>query len=184
MRKFNTGATRDDDEDKVDYEGCLSPIVLQAFAEYMNKHATMADGSKRTSDNWQKGFGEDNLYVCIKSKHRHDADLWLAHRGFDHRGTIDDAICGIFFNLQAYYHDILLRRIEDKQEKENWLESQEDYFAKEDLETDGWLYTTSEELLQPMMEEDEPLEDWDGYHKEDKPKNKSRMMSIDEYLNL
>ena len=36
MRQFETGAIRDDDEGKLDFEGCLSPLALEAFAEYSN----------------------------------------------------------------------------------------------------------------------------------------------------
>ena len=38
IRQFNTGATRDTDEDKYDYEGFYSPLVMERFAQYMNKH--------------------------------------------------------------------------------------------------------------------------------------------------
>ena len=32
MRKFETGATRNDDSNKYDYEGFLSPLILKALA--------------------------------------------------------------------------------------------------------------------------------------------------------
>ena len=35
MRNFASGATRDDDKDKYDFEGFFSPIVLESFAAYM-----------------------------------------------------------------------------------------------------------------------------------------------------
>jgi len=38
IRKFDTGATRDTNEGKYDYEGILSPTVIKRYAEYMNKH--------------------------------------------------------------------------------------------------------------------------------------------------
>jgi len=37
MRKFKSGALRDDDEDKIDYEGFLSPIVLERYAQYIDE---------------------------------------------------------------------------------------------------------------------------------------------------
>jgi hypothetical protein len=64
MRKFDAGSIRDSEEGKYDYEGALSPLVLERFAAYMHKHCTLADGSTRTSDNWQKGMPKD---VYIKS---------------------------------------------------------------------------------------------------------------------
>ena len=58
MRTFDTGATRDSDNDKLDYEGFLSPLVLRRYAEYLHKHRKQSDGKIRTSDNWQKaGLG-------------------------------------------------------------------------------------------------------------------------------
>ena len=56
MRNFDTGATRDNDDEKMDYEGFLSPIVLKEFGRYMHKHRKQTDGKFRESDNWQKGM--------------------------------------------------------------------------------------------------------------------------------
>jgi len=50
-RYCNTGATRDVDNDKYDYEGFLSPIVLHRYAQYMHKHRLQSDGELRDSDN-------------------------------------------------------------------------------------------------------------------------------------
>ena len=110
IRKFISGATRDTDEGKYDYEGFFSPIVLERFGQYMNKHRKQSDGSLRDSDNWQKGFGENHFSVCMKSLWRHFMDLWLEHRGFKSREGIDDAICGILFNTMAYYYKLLIER--------------------------------------------------------------------------
>ena len=38
MRKFETGATRNLDDGKFDFDGFLSPLTLKRFAEYMHKH--------------------------------------------------------------------------------------------------------------------------------------------------
>ena len=89
IRKFDTGATRDDDLTKNDYEGFFSPLVIEAFGDYMNKHRKQADGKLRDSDNWQKGFPYS---VLMKSLWRHFLDLWKYHRGFKGKETIDDAI--------------------------------------------------------------------------------------------
>lgn len=110
MRKFKSGATRDNDETKYDYEGFLSPLVIEAYGKYMHKHRKQADGKLRDSDNWQKGFGDNHFDVCIKSLWRHFMDLWREHRGLPSREGLDDAICGILFNVMAYYHKILTNR--------------------------------------------------------------------------
>lgn len=110
IRKFKTGATRDTNEGKYDYEGFLSPIVIEAYGKYMHKHRKQSDETLRDSDNWQKGFGDRHFDVCIKSLWRHFFDLWMEHRGFKARETIDDAICGILFNVMAYYHQLIINR--------------------------------------------------------------------------
>lgn len=68
IRTFDTGATRDTDEGKLDFEGFLSPLALERFAEYMNKHRQQSDGSLRDSDNWQKGIP---VKQYMKSMWRH-----------------------------------------------------------------------------------------------------------------
>lgn len=108
IRKFTTGATRNNDADALDYEGFLSPIVLKRFAEYMHKHRFQADGSMRSSDNWQKGIPRN---AFMKSLWRHFQDLWLIHRG--HSGAregIENTLCALLFNVQGYLHEVLLNR--------------------------------------------------------------------------
>ena len=104
IRKFNTGATRDVDKDKLDYEGFISPIVLKKYAEYMNKHRIQSNGKLRESDNWQKGIPK-NAYM--KSLLRHVMDLWLEHRGYKSRDGIEDALCGIIFNSMGYLFELI-----------------------------------------------------------------------------
>lgn len=107
IRKFDTGAVRDTAEGKNDYEGYLSPLVIEAFGDYMTKHRVQPDGALRDSDNWQKEFGPNHYKVCISSAWRHFLDLWKEHRGFKSRDGIDEAICGLLFNIMAYYHKYL-----------------------------------------------------------------------------
>ncbi len=110
IRQFKTGATRDSEIGKNDYEGFLNPLVIEAFGNYMSKHRVQADGGLRDSDNWQKGFGDDHLSVCLKSAWRHFLDVWKEHRGYESRDGLDEAICGLLFNVMAYYYKILLNR--------------------------------------------------------------------------
>ena len=107
MRKFDGGATRNDNPDRLDFEGFLSPLVLERFAHYMHKHRIQADGNLRDSDNWQKGFGDKHYDVCMKSLLRHIMDLWLEHRGFKSRDGIEDALMGILLNTMAYTDKLL-----------------------------------------------------------------------------
>jgi len=106
-RTFATGATRDVETGKLDYEGFLSPRALTRLAEYMHKHRHLPDGSLRDSDNWQKGIPRD---VYMKSLFRHFVDAWRQHRGLIGNETIEDALCGILFNTQGYLHELLKQR--------------------------------------------------------------------------
>jgi hypothetical protein len=102
IRTFSTGANRDGDKDKIDFEGFLSPLVLLKYGEYMHKNRKMKDGSLRDSDNWKKHFGEKHYDVCIKSLLRHVHDLWMEHEGLPSREGIEDAMMGVMFNIMAY----------------------------------------------------------------------------------
>ena len=110
MREFDTGATRDTDEGKLDYEGFLSPLVVQRYAEYMHKHRIQADGNLRDADNWQKGMPRD---VYMKSLWRHFMDLWLIHRGRGDKAVssdVEDVLCAILFNVMGYLFSVLDRQ--------------------------------------------------------------------------
>lgn len=102
IRKFETGATRDTAQDKLDYEGFLSPTALKAFAEYMHKNRLQSDGSLRDSDNWQKGIPED---VYMKSMFRHFMAVWESHRGLN--DNMIENLCALFFNVQGMLHELL-----------------------------------------------------------------------------
>lgn len=107
MRQFETGATRDTDEGKLDYEGFYSPLVMERFAQYMSKHRKQADGNLRDSDNWQNLFGENHYNVCMKSSFRHFMDWWKQHRGLEGQDTLEDSLCALLFNVQAYLFKLL-----------------------------------------------------------------------------
>ena len=104
MRQFETGATRDSDTNKLDYEGFLSPLVLQRFAEYMQENRVQADGKLRDSDNWQKGIPKAQY---MKSLYRHFMDMWLCHRGYEAREDIERSMCAVLFNTMGYLHEHL-----------------------------------------------------------------------------
>jgi hypothetical protein len=111
VREFSTGATRDSGDGKFDYEGFLSPLVLECYARYMHRHRQQSDGQMRESDNWQKGIPQT---AYIKSLFRHFVDLWLMHRGhacYDKRSgqpiILAEALCGVIFNAMGYLHELL-----------------------------------------------------------------------------
>ena len=101
MRAFSTGATRNTDEGKLDFEGFFSPSVMVRFSEYMHKNRVQADGVLRPSDNWQKGMPPDEY---MKSMFRHFMTVWAKHRkGED---NIED-MCALMFNVQGYLYERL-----------------------------------------------------------------------------
>lgn len=113
MDTFETGATRNPDVDKYDYEGFLSPIVLEAFAKYMHAHRHGADGNFRDSDNWQKGIPMPRY---MKSLWRHFMDAWTMHRREGNWNCsvepdqMIEALCAIMFNTMGYLHEFLKRQ--------------------------------------------------------------------------
>jgi predicted nucleic acid-binding protein len=106
LRYFDTGASRDDEGDKLDFEGFLSPLVLERYCQYLHEHRKQADGEMRDADNWQKGIP---LNVYMKSMWRHFMSLWKQHRGYDDPGSLEDALCAILFNASGYLHETLAR---------------------------------------------------------------------------
>jgi hypothetical protein len=104
IRQFESGATRDTDNGKNDYEGYLSPLVIEAYGNYMTKHRKQSDGSLRASDNWMKGIPRD---AYMKSAWRHFLDWWKEHRGLGSREGLIDALCGLLFNVMGYLHEVL-----------------------------------------------------------------------------
>ena len=123
MREFDTGATRDTDEDKLDYEGYLSPLALERYASYLHAHRKQADGKMRDSDNWQKGLP---IRECIKSMIRHVLDIWKLGRGYvvtdrkdGHYISMEEALCANIFNSFSILHELERKKVKKiKQEYE------------------------------------------------------------------
>lgn len=115
MREFETGATRDTDKGKLDFEGFLSPCALKRYAEYMNSHRVQKDGKLRDSDNWQKGIPDE---AYMKSMWRHFFDVWSHHRGWvpkDENGreiSKGEALCAVIFNAMGMLHEHMDDRFE------------------------------------------------------------------------
>ena len=113
VRAFDTGATRDADDEKFDPEGFIDPRVLFAYSKYMHKNRHQSDGTLRASDNWQKGIPQDQY---MKSLLRHVMDLWADHRGCPQSRNedgqvppLDETLGGILFNAMGYWHEELKR---------------------------------------------------------------------------
>lgn len=109
IRTFPTGATRDAELGKPDYEGFLSPLVLKRFGEYMLTHQTRAEGGYRASDNWQLGIP---IHEYLKSAFRHFMDVWLwaRHPTLEREAKVDEALTALLFNVQGMLHERLMGR--------------------------------------------------------------------------
>ncbi len=103
MRQFETGATRNLDDDQLALEGFLSPVAIQFFAEYMHSHRKQADGTVRDGDNWQKGIP---IPSYVESLVRHVFDVWRWHRGLETRDGLKEALGGVQFNIQGLIHEL------------------------------------------------------------------------------
>jgi len=111
LKVFKTGATRNTDFGKPNYEAALSPLVIKCFGDYMVRHRMQPDGSVRKDDNWQKGMSFDSYMEC---GYRHFMDWWLEHRGHESRDGLEDALCGLLFNVQGYLHEHLKKELKKK----------------------------------------------------------------------
>lgn len=147
IRTFETGATRDTEAGKVDYEGHLSPLALESFCAYMDHHRSMANGGLRDSDNWQRGMP---LTVYIKSMFRHFMAVWKIHRGWA-VGDIEQDLCALMFNVQGYLHEYLKAR-RDRESGADFFEEGHPSEAGVDVELphcdrtgDNTCYVSSEE---------------------------------------
>jgi hypothetical protein len=111
MAQFDTGATRNKDDNKFDYDGFLSPRVIERYGQYMHSHRSQKDGTMRASDNWQLGIP---IVRYMKSLWRHFFDVWKLHRGLtatdpDSGKAVDleTALCGVIFNASGMLHETL-----------------------------------------------------------------------------
>lgn len=110
LRTFASGATRDTDERKNDYEAFLSPSVIRRYGDYMQSHRIQTDGQVRPGDNWQKGISKD---AYMKSMWRHFMDIWTIHRGNEAKDfdgnvvNMDEALSAMLFNVMGYLHEEL-----------------------------------------------------------------------------
>ena len=121
IRKFNTGANRNSDDGKFDYEGFNNPLVDLSFAKYMHHHRKLEDGTLRDADNWQKGIPVEEL---MKSLIRHIQDIRLIHRGIivledGKTVTMEEALNGAKFNINALVLSLQRGNVIQRNEEKN-----------------------------------------------------------------
>lgn len=105
-RTFETGATRDTDQDKLDPEAAISPLVVKRYCEFKRSHRHLPDGSLRPDDGWQLGIPVESY---AKSLQRHNLDVWLLHRGWKPvtETDLETALCAVIFNASGWLHELL-----------------------------------------------------------------------------
>ncbi len=112
MRIFNTGATRSNDEGKIDPEAALSPLVLTAYCEYVRSHRLQGSQDARSDDNWQLGISPTSY---MKSLLRHVLEAWRVHR-YGHRGaSMNDILFAVMFNTMGLLHERLKKELTSPQ---------------------------------------------------------------------
>ena len=121
-RTFDTGATRDSDQWKLEYSRYIHPLADYSFARYMQSKQIIW-GEYRRGDNWQKKIPEESLFdslvrhieilKLLKKWHRVDeiknedwtTDLLLDLESNDwicwDRKTIEGELNAIRFNSEA-----------------------------------------------------------------------------------
>ncbi len=111
LRRFETGATRNLDVNKLDFEGFYCQLVMESFAKYMHSHRMQKDGTLRSADNWRNGIPLD---VYMKSMFRHFHDALKIHRGHvaissedGHEINMEEALNAVAFNVNGYLHELL-----------------------------------------------------------------------------
>ena len=110
IRKFDTGATRDSNSDKFDFEGFDSPLVNKRYAQYMHAHRKQSDGTMRGSDNWQQGIPKQ---AYMESLVRHMEDIKLNWDGFPEEAVepdMEEVLCAVLFNAKGLLFEILMEK--------------------------------------------------------------------------
>jgi len=103
-RVFDTGATRDSDADKLDFDGFFHPTVMIAFSKYMHKNRKLKDGTLRDSDNWTLGIPQEQY---MKSMWRHHIDCWCNSKGIETEEDEITNLCALMFNVQGLLYEKL-----------------------------------------------------------------------------
>lgn len=109
MRTFDTGATRDDNANKLDYVRGLSVQVQQRYLEYLSSHRLQRDGSLRDWDNWKKGI---DTRAYRESLLRHSEDAVRASMGLPvpEDASLEDLLCAIRFNADGWLFELLVAK--------------------------------------------------------------------------
>jgi hypothetical protein len=110
IRVFDTGATRDTEQGKLDFSGFLSPWVLESYAQYMHRCRFLPDGTLRSSSNWRKGIPKE---AYLSSMARHFLAVWKGSQASEMNEVWADPerdLCALLFNVMGLLHEHLRER--------------------------------------------------------------------------
>lgn len=131
MRNYDTGATRNSDEGKMQYARIFDPSVDKAYAEYMNSQRVQADGKVRDPDNWKKGIPVAD-YLDSQRRHWHDVWFHMTGRGDEaEEKDLVTALCALKFNVDGMLYEVLKERRFEEAKAKNKTEIQELYYLDE-----------------------------------------------------
>lgn len=115
MRAYGTGATRDNNTNKLSYLKGLSSQVLQRYLEYLGEHRVQADGKLRDWDNWKKGIPLKD-YMDSLDRHTHDAVRAFQGLPVPENASLEDLLCAVIFNASGGLFELLVAKSGNREE--------------------------------------------------------------------
>lgn len=116
VRAYGTGATRDDNANKLSYSKGLSSQVLQRYLEYLGEHRVQADGKLRDWDNWKKGIPLKD-YIDSLTRHTHDAVRASQGLPVPENASLEDLLCAVIFNASGGLFELLVAKSGNREEE-------------------------------------------------------------------
>jgi len=155
IRKFDTGATRDTLEGKLNFVKTLSPLVMERYVQYIGEHRLQSDGSIRNWDNWKNGIPQE---VYLEGEDRHHRAVWKLVQGFpafDNHGpvTLEDSLCGVLFNAIGMLHEILKEKNSPKPIEDTKFEKSIFEIEFYDRPNHGWYISVKNNTMEYLRDD-------------------------------
>jgi len=113
-RVFESGASRNSEEGKLQKDRFLNPRVIHEYSKFMHNNRKTDSGLVREGDNWQAGIPIPALLGSM-TRHTEDVKLHLGGYSADADEEYLDSIFGAIFNLMGLAHaELNLKGKEDE----------------------------------------------------------------------